>query len=263
MDISKLFRKPIKDTTWVDMQHVAYVVSPDKKYKIAFSHFQEIRMSTYEGLFTLLDGNDTIIEKFEPLTAISNGLCCWTSDSNYFAVAVGHSPSGYLIVRLPEIDFAFIKMVNPYLDISFNGDKFLVGYSEEQVALTNSTQTFGGGVLEIPTKTMIKPCDLTFDLSALTFYSRQRLNDFAKIIKSGKEYNLQLIDGGYNEFKGVFPQDTKQIYNTRQLEIYQLEAFAEYGDQISKEWLEMIKQKTGNNYNRWTKVSDYIGFLKR
>lgn len=263
MDVSKLLRKTIKDTTWVDMQHVEYVVSPDKKYKIAFSHFQEIRMSTYEGLFTLLDDNDTIIEKFEPLTAISNGLCCWTRDSNYFAVAVGYSPSGYLIVRLPEIDFAFIKMVNPNLHISFNGDKFLVGYSDEQVALANSTQTFGGGILEIPTKTMIKPNELTFDLFDLSFYPRKQLNDFTNIIKSSKEYNLQLIDGGYNDFKGEFPQNTEQVYNTRQLEIYQLEAFAEYGDKKSEEWLEMIKQKTRNNYNRWTKVSDYLGFLKR
>jgi len=245
------------------MQLVDYVVSPDKKYKIAFSHFQEIRMSTYEGLFTLLDDNDTIIEKFEPLTAINEKFCCWTNDSIYFAVAVGHSPSGYLLVKLPQLDFSFIKMVNPYLDISFHNNKFVVGYSDEQVALTNSTQTFGGGVLEIPTKTMIKPNDLTFDLLELIFYPRRQVNDFTNIIKSSKEYNLQLIDGGYNEFKGELPQNTEHVYNTRQLEIYQLEAFAEYGDKKSKEWLEMIKEKTRNNYNKWTKVSDYIGFLKR
>ena len=220
-------------------------------------------MMAYEGLFTLLDDNDTIIEKFEPLTAISEKLCCWTDNSNYFAVAVGHSPSGYLIVRVPALDFAFIKMVNPYLDISFSNNKFIVGYSDEQIALTNSSQTLGGGVLEIPTKTMIQPDDLTFDLSDLTFYPRQKLTDLTKIIKSDKEYNLQLIDGGYNEFKGVFPQNTKQVYNTRQLEVYQLEAFAEYGDKKSQEWLEMIKRKTDNKYNRWTKVSDYIGFLQR
>jgi hypothetical protein len=129
--------------------------------------------------------------------------------------------------------------------------------------LTNSTQTIGGGVLEIPNKKMIKPNDLTFDLGELIFYRRQQLNDFTKLIKSDKEYNLQLVDGGYNEFKGLFPQNTKQVYNTRQLEIYQLEAFAEYGDKKSQEWLELIKQKTNNNYNRWTKVFNYIGFLER
>ncbi len=245
------------------MEYVHYVVSPDKKFKIAFSHFQEIRMSTYEGLFTLLDNCDTIIEKFEPLTVVSERLCCWTNNSKYFAVAVGHSPSGYLIVRVPELDFAFIKMVNTYLDISFSDGKFLVGYSDEQVGLTNSTQTFGGGTLEIPTKTMIKPNDLTFDLSELTFYPQQEFKNISNLIKDKREFNLQLIDGGYNEFKGVFPQNTKQVYNTRQLEIYQLEAFAEYGDKKSQEWLEMIKHKTGNKYNRWAKVADYIGFLQR
>jgi len=245
------------------MDYVHYVASPDKKFKIAFSHFVEIRMSTYEGLFTLLDDNDTIIEKFEPLTVVSERLCCWTDDSTYFAVAIGHSPSGYFIARLPELDFTFIKMTNPYLDISFLKDKFVVGYNDEQVALTNSTQTFGGGVLEIPSKTMIKPNDLTFDLSVLTFYSRRQIKDIPNLIRLDKEYNLPLIDGGYNEFKGVFPQNTKQVYNTRQLEIYQLEAFAEYGDKKSQEWLELIKQKTNNKYNRWTKVSDYLGFLQR
>ena len=65
------------------MQHVDYVVSPDKEFKIAFSHFQEIRMMTYEGLFTLLDDKDNIIDKFEPLTAIDSKLCCWTDDSTY------------------------------------------------------------------------------------------------------------------------------------------------------------------------------------
>lgn len=245
------------------MEYVHYVASPDKKFKIAFSHFQEIRMSTYEGLFTLLDDNDRIIEKFEPLPVVSERLCCWTHNSKYFAVAIGHSPSGYLIVRVPEVDFAFVKMANPYLDIKFQDEVFLIGYSDEHVAVTNSTQTLGGGVLEIPSKTMIKPNDLTFDLSHLAFHPRQQLNDLTKIINSEKEYNLQLIDGGYNEFKGVFPQNTKQVYNTRQLEIYQLEAFAEYGDEKSQEWLEMIKRKTGNKYNRWAKVSDYIGFLQR
>ena len=263
MDISKFLRQPIKDTTWVDMQHVDYIVSPDKKFKIAFSHFQEIRMSTYEGLFTLLDDKDTIIEKFELLTAINEKLCCWTNDSTYFAVATGHSPSGYLIVKLPELDFAFIKIVNPYLDIAFKKDKFLVGYSDRQVAVTNSTQTYSGGVLEIPNKKMIKPKDLMFGLGELIFYQQKQLGNVTELIKSDKEYNLQLIDGGYNEFKGIFPQNTKQVYNTRQFEIYQLEAFADYGDKKSQEWLEMIKQKTGDNYNRWTKVSDYIGFLKR
>lgn len=163
------------------MDYVQYAVSPDKKFKIAFSHFQEVRMMTYEGLFNLLDENDTIIETFEPLTAISENLCCWTDNSNYFAVAVGHSPSGYLIMRVPQLDFAFIKMVNPYLTISFSNNKFIVGYSEEQIALTNSTQTLGGDVLEIPTKTMIKPDDLSFDLSDLTFYPRQSLLNYPRL----------------------------------------------------------------------------------
>ena len=246
------------------MQSVDFVFSPNQKFKVAFSHFQEIRMGSYEGLFTLLDNNDCIIDLFEPITAINSNLCCWTENSIYFALSVRHFISGYFIVRLPELDFAFIKMINPYpIDISFEGDKFIISYNNNQVALSNSTQTFGGGTLEIPSKKYIKPKDLNFDLKNLIFYSRQQLNDLVKLTKAHKEYNLELIDAGFNEFKGVFPKNTKQVYNTRQLEIYQLETFAEYGDKKSQEWLELIKQKTNNNYNKWTKVSEYIGFHER
>jgi len=155
-------------------------------------------------------------------------------------------------------------MLNPApLDISFNKETFIIKYNNEQFELSNSTQTYKGGMLEIPSKKYIKPKAIEFDSKELIFYPRIQLADLKELKKSDKEYNLQLIDGGYNEFKGVFPQNTKQVYNTRQLEIYQLEAFAEYGDKKSQEWLGLIKQKTNNKYNRWTKVSDYIGFIER
>ena len=78
-----------------------------------------------------------------------------------------------------------------------------------------------------------------------------------------KVYNHELIDGGFNEFHGTLPQDTVTGYNGRAFEVYQLQAFAEYGDKISQYWLDEIKRKTNNNYNISHRVSDYIGQRRR
>jgi len=266
MDASKLLRKPIKDTTWVDMSSIKYVDSPDDKYKIALSHFQEVRMGWYEGLFTLIDNHDNIIDKFDPILAVSSNLCCWSIDSTCFAIAVKIATStyGYLIVKTRDLHFSFIKMSDPFpWDISFNNNVFTISCNDSYVEVSNSTQTFRGGNLEIPSKQYFKPDSIRLNIDELTFYPRLQLNNLAKITETDREYNLKLIDGGFKQFMGIFPINTTQVYNTRQLEVYQLEAFAEYGDKKAQEWLELIKQKTKNNYNRWTKVFDYIGFLER
>lgn len=84
-----------------------------------------------------------------------------------------------------------------------------------------------------------------------------------ELTKSARQFRLDPIDSGFREFKGVFPQSTKQIYNTRQLEVYHLEAFAEYGDEQSAEWLKAIKDKTKDKYNKWEKVTNYLGLQQR
>lgn len=262
--ISRFVRKPLGDLTWVDIENVYYSISPDKTYKIAFSHFQETTMGSYEGLFSLLNAEDRIIDNFEPLTASNPDHCCWTEDSNYFVVSTIRYLSGYLILKLPELEFAFIKMINPApLEISLANKTLTITYNDKQVLLANSNQTYKGGILEIPSKKRLKPEDLHFELKNIPFYSRSKLANLEILTISDPQYRLDLIDGVFNEFNGKFPQNTKQIYNTRELEIYQLEAFAEYGDKKSQEWLDLIKQKTNNNYNRWTKVWQYIGFLER
>jgi len=77
------------------------------------------------------------------------------------------------------------------------------------------------------------------------------------------EYRLEPIDGGFREFKGVYTQTTMDKYNTLQLEVYQLEAFAEYSDTQSQEWLEAMIKKTKGKYSKWEKVSNYLGIQRR
>jgi len=255
----------MKDLNWVDNENVMQVFSPDQKYQVVFSHFHEIRMGVYECLFNLLDNNEKIIDRFEPLTAISSNDCCWAENSACFSLAVRVEENyGYLFIHLPSLEFAFIKIFNPYpLDISFDSDNFIITYNDEQVKAANTNKLFGGGSNTLPYKKYIKPNDLVFKLSDLQFFKRDKMKNLNSIIESYKEYKHELNDGGFNEFKGVFPQDTITGYNGRSFEVYQLEAFAEYGDKVSKLWLDEIKNKTFGTYNKWNKVSDYISFRKR
>jgi len=121
----------------------------------------------------------------------------------------------------------------------------------------------GGGITELPYKRYHKPTDITFDLNILEFYPISDLQNILSLTTDDKNYSLGLVDGGYNEFKGKFPKDTISGYNGRAFEVYQLKDFADYGDEISKFWLEEIKRKTNNNYSLWNKVSQYIGHRRR
>jgi hypothetical protein len=267
MDTSKLLRLPLKDENifGVDKETIKSIISPNKEFKVVFSHFHEMRMGFYESLFSLLDSQDNTVDKFEPLKAISNNYCCWSDDSKYFTLAIRFERTyGYFIVHLPSLDFALVKIFNPYpLDISFRNHAFVIAYNDRQICAANTNQLFGGGTTALPYKKYFKPTDLLFNLPDLKFNSRDRLQDIATITESDKEYRHDLIDGGFNEFNGSFPQDTISGYNGRAFEVYQLEAFAEYGDKISKFWIEEIQRKTNNKYNRWNKVSDYIGHRTR
>jgi hypothetical protein len=193
--ISRLKRKLLGDLTWVDMEKVYYSISPDKTYKIAFSHFREFRMGSYEGLFSLLNDDDKIIDNFETLTADNSNHCSWTADSTYFTLSTCRYLSGYLIIKLPELDFAFIKMANPTpLDINFENHTLIQSYNNDQLLLTNSVQTVGGGILEIPSKKSLKPNDLHFDLNNIPFYQRPKLENLETLTSMDTQYRLDLID---------------------------------------------------------------------
>lgn len=264
METSKLFRKPLTDSKWDDPGEISLVYSPDKKYKIAFSHFFETRMNSYEGLFNLLDKGDNIIDGFEPLTTFSSQKCCWNEVSNIFSVAIVDFGYGYLFTKIPDLEVSFMRIANPYpLNIYFTNHAFVISYDDYQLSLKNSTATFGGGPLEIPSKIYLKPKDIEIPSGEIFFYPREKLQDFGELTQSQNKYHLDPIDGGFREFSGIFPENTKQVYNTRQLEVYQLEAFAEYGDAQAQEWLNAIKEKTKGNYSKWEKVADYIGSQKR
>ena len=259
MDALKLFRKPLTDQKWNDPGEVTFVSSPDAKYKIAFSHFFEIRMNSYQGLFNLLDSSDNIVDNFEPLVTYGSQHCCWNDTSTLFALGIASFGYGYLLMQLPERKVAFIKVPNPFpLNLSLTEKAMILSYDDYSLSLKNSTQTFGGGPLEIPCKIYLRPRDIEISLNNVRFFPRSELTRLEQLTQKDMEYRLDPIDGGFREFQGVYPETTMDKYNTRQLEVYQLEAFAEYGDKLSQEWLEAIIKKTKGKYrdnlNRFRRI---------
>lgn len=171
MDASKLLRKPYPVKRWDQSEDVTFVPSPDKKYKIAFSHFVEERMGSYRGLFSLLDEADNIIDGFEPVTTYTDKMCYWNGDSSVFALPTADFNYGYLLVKVADLSVSFIKVTNPHPTIlQFKSDVLVVSYDEYQLSLQNSIQTFGGGPLEIPCKVYLKPPDIEIPLNKLTFF---------------------------------------------------------------------------------------------
>jgi hypothetical protein len=264
MDALKLFRKPLTGPKWNNPGEVTFVTSPDGKYKIAFSHFFEIHMGSYHGLFNLLDGSENIIDRFEPLVTYGSQHCCWTDTSTLFAMGIASFGYGYLLMQLPEKKVAFIKAPNPFpLNIYLTEKAIILSYDDYSLSLKNSTQTFGGGPLEIPCKIYLKPTNIEIPLNSVRFFPRSELTRLGELTAKDMVYRLDPIDGGFREFQGAYPQTTMDKYNTRQLEVYQLEAFAEYGDKQSQEWLEAIIKKTKGKYSKWEKVANYLGIQRR
>jgi hypothetical protein len=264
MDKDRLLRDPFRKVEWFTYDTIRSRVSPNSKFSLLFSHSREGSMMNYECLFTLTENSESIIDNFEPLTAIADYYSCWKADSTVFALALSRFAFGYLLVKVPSLELGFIRVFNPYpLEVAFIGESFRISYKDDSVRLTNSMATFKAGETEIPKKIYTKPKDVVIDLNDINFYSRVELDRLGELTADQPLYNLELIEDGFREFKGIYPQNTKQIYNTRQLEIYHLEAFAEYGDPVSVAWIDEIRAKTNGDYSRWDKVYDYLGFLQR
>lgn len=251
--------------TWIDNESTVVVSSPDNRLKIVFSHFFEVSMGANECLFSMFDNQNTIIKNFEPLKAVNSRNCSWSYDSTFFSLAIrADDKYGYILVDAKTLNFAFVKVSNPYpLCVEFSENILAINYKDEQVDLANSDKLVGGNMTELPYKRFSKPKEIKLRPESLTFYTIDELKNISRFTEFNEEYKLELIDEGFAEFKGKFPQNTVSGYNGRPFEVNQLETFAEYGDKVSEFWLKLIKEKTNNTYSSWSNVSDYIGLRKR
>jgi hypothetical protein len=261
-DINKaeLLREPIgNDGSFYVNESINNCWSPNKKHRVIVSHCFEPSMMANLCLFTLANGN-AILNRFEPLTALPSS-CKWSQNSRYFSIAARSEFYFYMIWDSKNDKFAIVRMNNPYpLELSFiDSFQIKIQVDDTELRMSNSTSVVGGDTAEWPTYRYKKPLPLKFNIDQLPFHDGFKLKNIPQIAKNYKEYSLELIKSGFHPFKGNMPISTVQHFNGRQMELFHLEAFALYGDDISKKWLKEIKQIIGSNYSPWDKVETHLG----
>jgi|SRR5690554_518993 len=252
IDEKILFRKPFSE---VEKQlyfgEPKYLDSPNKKYYLTFSHFAEPRMGVTISLFNLVNSDNEIIERFEPLVALGNGYDAkWSENSNYFVTPLITCDDNYFIYNIERKEFAVIPVENAWiLDCKITDTLFEIEYEESQIPDREEQEGY-------PTKEYLKPENFIIELSRLNWYKLEKVNDFESIYKAEKIIKIRPIDKGFRQFNGEYPKSTERT-------VWDIERFAEYGDEISAKWMEEIKSRTSNDYYRWEKASKYIGLKKR
>jgi hypothetical protein len=130
----------------------------------------------------------------------------------------------------------------------------------------NSQAVFGGGKAECPVQRFKAPEDARVDISALKWHARDELSKIAQLSEESPVIEMTAVADGFFPFSGKFPSSTTDVFNGRQLEVFQLEAFSAYGDKQSQAWLAEIQKDVGAArwaQARWSPVSKYLGSKKR
>lgn len=259
-NLKKFERNPYKSTFPNYLKEPILYPSHDKRYSIILTHCWEWAKDCDCFLFALIDEKEQILENFEPL--VSRRHILWSQNSRYVIIPVGQSNSGFLIYDVQESTFGLIKFKRiGLIDISTTENEIVLGYPASQIKSLNDATLFGGGENGLPRKKYLKPEDLSIPFDKIKLHTKSSLATIFDIEKT--LYSLEPIENGFHEFNGRLPSNTKDGFNRREFQVYQLEAFAEYGDEQSIKWLNEIIKKTSNNYSRWKNVSEYIGFKKR
>ena len=208
--------------------------------------------------FTLIDEQGKIIEDFNPHT--TNGLMSWSSDSQYLGVLIGEVSVGYLIMNLSQHTFALIKFKRkPPVIVSHEQGAITFTMSDHFVHILNTETLIGGGISEIPRAKYERSRDLKIKLVDLVFHHKDSMKDIFDLHKDDQAYAMGPVQNGFWPFDGRRPQNTIDGFNGRPFEVYQLKAFANFGDEQSQKWMAEIDQMTEGKYNRFLQVSYYLG----
>jgi len=229
---------------------------------IIITHEWEFEKDSRTYIFHLIDNHSTIIESYEPFS--TNGQIFWSPNGKQIVVGVDLPKDGYLIHDIQNNSFAWVKNTSmEMLNIRIDEKEIIFEFPKDELDRFNGCyqKPFGRESNELPIIKYEYPKTSEFVLKDLKFYPREILKNISNL--SENEINLYPIKVGYLPFDGILPQNTYDGYNGRDFEVYQLEEFADYGDPQSIEWLNQIKNKVGSDYNKWAKVSEYLGLLKR
>lgn len=254
----KYLREPFRNIKGDFQKELKIFPSPDKEKNIVISHCWEYRMGANVCLFHLTDNKMKIIEDFTPHTTY--GKIKWAEDSNTVAITIGESQKGILIMHIELMEFSLVKTNCIDFEIEKGILKLII--PQDQIDLLNSDKLYGGGISELPRIKYIKPADITIEIASLIYYQKNQLKHIFELNKEEK-INLAPINSGFWEFIGKLPQNTYDGFNGREFEVYQLEAFARFGDQQSMKWLDEIKSMTDKRYDIGWPVSYYLGKRER
>lgn len=251
-------RAPFDVVDGVFSEEIIVNHSPDQSMKLIISHCWNYKPGSNPGLFHLLDFSDNIIEHFTPHT--TNGNVGWSKDSRFLALDIGENEKGILILDTMLMQVACIR--TKCRDFKFHENEIVIFVSDKLMERLNSDKLIGGGITELPRIKYERPDEVRVQIDMLTFFPKNKAAEIYKLTETTKEIILDPIENGFWEFNGKLPQNTIDGYNNRDFEIYQLETFANFGDEQAIEWMNSIKAQN-KPYKKFDKVSDYLGHQSR
>ena len=253
IETNKLFRSPFGGRAEIHYGETRYLDSPNEKFYLTFSHYREPHMGLGICLFNLINKRNKIVEKFEPLVAFGTGEDShWSENSKLFSTKFMTRLvyGGYFIYNIEEKKFAIIRVENMWVLKSQLANIFFeIEYRDDQIPDRRETEKY-------PTKIFLKPENIKVKLDELIWYQIDEINNFEHIYNSKQVISLNPIDKEFRFFDGEFPLSTDRI-------IWEIEKFAEYGDEQSEIWLNEINELTNGDYDKWQKASKYIGQQER
>jgi hypothetical protein len=243
--ITKYNRKPDVSTNDITSLDIIKYKSPNKKYSIILSHFQEPLNCVYISFFCLTDRWGRIIEKFEYLISYSiSKLIQWSPNSNFFTIPL-YNLDCIGIYNVMDKKITAIPVSNIYkinLLLEDNAIHFL--FNDENTINFEKSDLY-------PTKKYKIPDPILFEFNVLKWYDVSDYKNMFEEVKRIEKVDTKLEYLGFNEFTGEYPSSTD-------IEIFKVRRFAEYGHPVSIHWMNELKKNWGNNYYEWEYISKYL-----
>ena len=154
----------------------------------------------------------------------------WSENSKFFSTPIIQTNldnGGYFIYDIEEKKFATIPVEHIWvLESLLTNTFFEIAYRDDQIPYKNENEYY-------PTEIFLKSESIRVKLDELLWHKLDEINAFEQIYKSKQVIAVCLIDKEFRPFKEEFPLSTD-------IKIWDVEQFAEYGDEQSKIWINEI-----------------------
>jgi len=232
--------------------------SSNRNFKVIYTHRAELSMCFEACLFALFNHSGKLVHQFEPLSCV--GKLIWAPDRDVFVVQIV-KPFCYLVCNAHNECFSVIRLAKfSTCEVQIEKSSVLkIQYSEEELKKNNSNRVIRGRLTEWPVRKFESSEPKTINLDHLIYHPLSQINQIDEHLCNLPICELNLEKGSFWPFEGKMPHSTVQKYNGRQMEMLHLEAFSEFGDEQSIEWLNEIVILTGGNYSKWETVETYLG----